>query len=66
VSKRLGFSDGNNVLDVEKDLMEKVPKNLWADAHHWLIYHGREICKARKPKCDNCYLNDLCLYYKNN
>src|SRR6056297_3203578 len=54
VSKRLGFSDGKNVLEVEKDLMEKVPKNLWADAHHWLIYHGREICKARKPKCDSC------------
>jgi len=65
VSKRLGFSDGKNVLEVEKDLMEKVPKNLWADAHHWLIYHGREICKARKPKCDSCYLNDLCKYYKN-
>lgn len=63
VSKRLGFSSGKNVLEVEKDLMEKIPKEMWADAHHWLIYHGREICKARKPKCGECYLSDLCSYY---
>ena len=64
VSKRLGFSSGKNVLEVEKDLMDKIPKKMWSDAHHWLIYHGREICKARKPKCDECYLKSLCNYYQ--
>ncbi|MFP4456154.1 MAG: endonuclease III [Clostridia bacterium] len=64
VSKRLGFSSGKNVLEVEKDLMDKIPKEVWADAHHWFIYHGREICKARKPKCSECYLSNLCSYYQ--
>lgn len=64
VSRRLGFSKGENVLDVEKDLMKKIPKNIWSDAHHWLIYHGREICKARNPRCEECYLQEYCNYYQ--
>jgi endonuclease-3 len=64
VSKRLGFSNGKNVRQVEEDLMDLIPKNKWSDAHHWLIYHGREICKARTPLCEKCYLKDYCQYYK--
>jgi endonuclease-3 len=60
LSRRLGFSDRNDVLGVEKDLMEKIPRDLWIKAHHWLIYHGRKVCRARKPKCGDCPLKDLC------
>ncbi len=60
VARRLGFSDADDVLGVEEDLMQTIPRDDWIDAHHWLIYHGREICKARNPLCDRCYLRDLC------
>lgn len=60
VSKRLGLSDGKDVLKTEKDLEKKIPKKLWSDAHHWLIFHGREICQARKPLCDQCQLVAHC------
>lgn len=60
LARRLGFSDKNDVLGVEKDLMEKVPQEMWIKAHHWLIYHGRRVCRAKKPACEECPLNDLC------
>jgi endonuclease-3 len=60
VSNRLGLAKAGNVKDTEKQLMKNIPKNKWSDAHHWLIWHGRKICKARKPECENCFLNDLC------
>lgn len=60
LSRRLGFSDKNDVVGVEKDLTEKIPKNLWIKAHHLLIYHGRNICKARTPQCDKCPVEQLC------
>ncbi|MFO7152364.1 MAG: endonuclease III [Bacillota bacterium] len=60
VSRRLGLSDGNDPLKVEKDLTERIPKMYWIRAHHWLIYHGRRVCTARKPKCESCFLKDLC------
>jgi endonuclease-3 len=60
LSRRLGFSDRNDVLGVEKDLMEKIPRDLWIKAHHWLIYHGRKVCRARRPKCGECPLKELC------
>ncbi len=64
VSNRIGLAYSDNVLDTEKDLMNNIDKNLWSKAHHWLIFHGRKVCKARKPLCDRCQLKDYCLYYK--
>lgn len=64
VANRLGLADGNTPLAVEKQLMQVIPKEKWRDAHHWLIYHGRQICHARNPKCEDCPLKDLCRYYQ--
>lgn len=60
VSRRMGFSEGKDVLAVEKDLMKAIPKENWSDAHHWLIFHGRQRCKAQRPLCESCILNDIC------
>ncbi|MBS4536590.1 endonuclease III [Clostridium sp. D2Q-14] len=65
VSNRIGIADSDNVKDTEIDLMNNINKELWSDAHHWLIFHGRRICKARKPRCEECPLIKYCLYYKN-
>ena len=63
VSRRIGLSDGNTVESVEKDLTEGFPPELRPKAHHWLILHGRYVCKARKPDCTNCGLQDICREY---
>lgn len=60
VSNRLKLAEGKTPLEVELGLQKIIPQEKWADAHHWLIWHGREICKARKPKCDDCPLNKVC------
>ena len=62
VSNRTGIAPGKNVIEVEKNLLKFVPKEFLIDAHHWLILHGRYICLARKPKCPNCGIADLCDY----
>ncbi|NLW39696.1 MAG: endonuclease III [Tissierellia bacterium] len=64
VSNRIGLADSKNVLDTEKDLMENIRKEMWSKAHHLLIFHGRRICKARRPLCHKCPLTDYCFYYK--
>jgi len=66
VSNRLGLANSDNVLTTEEQLMKNIPKNKWSEAHHWLIYHGRRICKARKPQCEECPLSIDCLYFKKN
>jgi len=60
VSNRTKLAPGKNVDQVEDKLMKFVPKEFLQDAHHWLILHGRYTCVARKPKCWNCIINDLC------
>ena len=66
VSERLGLTqNAKNPLDSEKQLTKYIPENLRAIAHHWLILHGRYICLARSPKCDNCQLVEWCNYKKN-
>ncbi len=60
VSKRIGLAKGKTVLEVEKELMKSLPKDKWSQAHHWLIWHGRRLCTARKPKCRECSLVSLC------
>jgi len=60
VSNRTGLAPGKTVLDVESKLMRNVPTEFKQDAHHWLILHGRYVCKARKPECADCVIRDLC------
>lgn len=64
LANRLGLAPGKNVLEVEHNLLNNIPKEYLKDAHHWLILHGRYICVARSPKCSECFLTDLCAYYK--
>ena len=62
VSNRTGLAPGKNVREVEDGLMRAVPETYLHDAHHWLILHGRYVCKARKPECPKCVIRDLCKY----
>ncbi len=62
VSNRTGLATGKNVLEVEKKLEKFTPDEFKRDAHHWLILHGRYVCKARKPACPTCVIADLCDY----
>lgn len=65
VANRLSLANSNKVDQVERQLMEKVPEDKWSDLHHWLIFHGRRVCKAQNPDCQNCTLSKLCAYYQN-
>jgi endonuclease-3 len=60
LSNRLKLAPGKTVLEVEKKLLKAVPDTYKKDAHHWLILHGRYICTARNPKCETCFVKDLC------
>ena len=60
VSNRLGLADAKTVEETEKQLMRAIPKKDWCDAHHWLIWHGRRVCKAQHPLCGECALRPLC------
>ncbi len=62
VSNRLGLAPGKTPLEVEQKLEKRVPPAYRLHAHHWLILHGRYVCKARKPDCPNCPVIDLCQY----
>ena len=64
VSTRLDFSDKKDPLQVEQDLMKKISKKYWTDAHHAFIFHGRRICKARNPMCELCSVQSYCKFYK--
>jgi endonuclease-3 len=60
VANRTGLAPGKNPLEVEQRLLKFVPERYRKDAHHWLILHGRYVCKARKPDCPACAIRDLC------
>lgn len=64
VSNRIGLANSKDVLNTEKDLMKNLPKEKWSTLHHQIIAHGRKICKARNPLCEECNLRLLCEYYK--
>ena len=64
VSNRTAIAPGKNVLEVEKRLLRLIPDEFKQDAHHWLILLGRYTCVARKPKCSDCIIHDLCEYTK--
>lgn len=65
VSKRLGIAFANTPEKVEEQLKKEIDKNLWTDTHHYLLLHGRYVCKARKPECENCAVQKYCDYYRN-
>lgn len=60
VANRLGLAKARDVLKTELDLQKIIPREKWSQAHHWLIWHGRRVCKARNPACDACLLQGLC------
>lgn len=64
VSNRIGLAHSKTVEKTEEDLMKNIPRHMWIKAHHLLIFHGRRICKARKPECEICTINSECLYYE--
>ena len=66
ITRRVGLSNENTPDKVSDDMMKKLPKYKWHLMHHLLITHGRETCIAQNPKCDNCTLNKICCFYKQN
>ena len=67
VSERLGLTtNAKNVLETEQQLVNNISPDLLPIAHHWLILHGRYVCLARKPKCDECELTEWCKYFSKN
>ena len=60
IANRLKLATGNTPVEVELGLQKIIPREKWSDAHHWLIWHGRRICKARQPLCNECPLNQCC------
>lgn len=64
ISNRLGMTKNEDPKKIEQDLMKLLPPERWTLFGHMIIDHGRKICKARKPDCDNCFLQDECQYYK--
>ncbi len=65
VANRIGLAQSEDVAVTEQQLMRRIPRAKWSNAHHWLIYHGRQVCTARTPKCGECALAPLCRYFKN-
>ena len=65
VSNRIGMANAKNVEETEKQLMKNIDKDMWTKSHNLLIFHGRRICRAQSPKCDECPIMNYCLAYKN-
>ncbi len=64
VSNRLGLAKADTVEETERQMTRLIPREKWGQAHHWLIWHGRRLCKAQRPLCAECALNELCPYAK--
>lgn len=64
VANRIGLTNEKDVLKTELSLMQRIPKQRWSRTHHSLIFHGRQCCDARKPKCDNCPIEEYCDYVR--
>lgn len=64
VSNRLGLAEASTPEKAERQLMQSIPREDWNRAHHWLIFHGRRVCRARGPLCASCALSGLCRYYQ--
>lgn len=66
ITNRLGIVNEKNVEATERALMKKLDRDIWIEAHHLFIFHGRNLCTARSPQCGICPLNTICTYYKKN
>lgn len=64
VSNRIGIANSKTPDGTEMDLQKNIPKHNWSQAHHWLIFHGRRVCHAKKPACISCVIEDICNYSK--
>lgn len=60
ISPKIGLAEGKTPLEIEKSLLERIPKKYLLNAHHWILLHGRYICTAKNPKCEKCLIADLC------
>lgn len=65
LANRIGLVNSDNVREVEEGLMKVIPQKYWSKMHHWLIFHGREVCKAQNPRCKECKIKNICNYYQN-
>lgn len=65
ISPKIGLVSGTTPIEIEKNLLERIPKKYLKNAHHWLLLHGRYVCTARNAKCDECVINDLCKHNEN-
>lgn len=63
VANRIGLADAKDVIETENQLMKNIPKDRWSRTHHSLIFHGRNLCKARKPDCELCKIAEFCKFY---
>ena len=63
ISRRLDLTRAETAVAIEEDLIDELEEGDWIDFSHWVIHHGRQVCQARKPRCDRCVLVDLCPYY---
>ncbi len=64
VANRIGLAEAKNELNTELQLQKNIPREKWARAHHWLIWHGRKICKAQNPRCEICPVREYCQYFR--
>lgn len=64
VANRIGLAEAKNELNTELQLQENIPQEKWARAHHWLIWHGRKVCKAQNPRCEICPVREYCQYFR--
>ena len=64
LGNRIGLAKGKNVLEVENNYLKIIPNWAMKDAHHWLILHGRYVCKARNPECNVCKIKEFCEFFK--
>ncbi|MHB9145552.1 MAG: endonuclease III [Symbiobacteriia bacterium] len=62
VANRLGLAKAKDPEETERQLMRRIPREQWSQAHHWLIFHGRQVCHARGPRCDLCAVRSYCAY----
>lgn len=60
ISPKIGLAEGTTPEQIEKSLLERIPRDYLKNAHHWILLHGRYVCTARNPKCNECIINDIC------